>query len=143
MSGRAIAQRRLRPWLLALCLTGCPSESRERERAEIGRLVFAVDALRAAPNEQKAPHLAALRAEAPVTAQGKELRDLCVEAYSIEAGALDAIAAVRHAARADAGGDPVSALALLSRAEAELERSRGLMSRCADREGEARRRLAL
>ncbi|MBM4364395.1 MAG: hypothetical protein FJ104_17085, partial [Deltaproteobacteria bacterium] len=108
MSAPNLARRRLAPWLVALCLPGCPSESRGQERAEMSRLVFAVDALRAAPNEAKAPHLAALRAEAPSTPEGKELRELCVEAYAAEAAALDAIGAVRHAGRAEPGADPVA-----------------------------------
>jgi hypothetical protein len=120
----------------------CGGEAEQARRSEAGRLAEAVRRLRDAANADKRPFLLLLRETPCVAADACALRKTCVDAYSLETAAFDAIMAVRHAT---ASGSPVpdGAAALLSRSEAELRRAAELTRTCADLEATARRNYRL
>jgi hypothetical protein len=128
--------------LLGNLVTGCKLESEEARRGEAGNVTHAVEALRNAPNESKRPFLTALESTTCRSDDVCALKKTCVEAYSLELGALDALSAVR---KDTSGGDSLgtAAVELLGRAEQDLTRSHDLATTCADLEGAARRRYAL
>ena len=111
----------------------------EARRGEAAGVARSVEALRQAPNAEKAPFLKALKA-APCAAEDVcALKKACVDAYVLEQAALDAVSAVRARTRtADALNS--DAVELLANAERDLGRSRELTKACADLEGAARRK---
>ena len=110
----------------------------EARRGEAASVARAVEALRQAPNAEKAPFLKALKA-APCDAEDVcALKKACVDAYVLEQAALDAVSAVRARTRT-ADGLNSDAVDLLANAERDLGRSRELTKACADLEGAARR----
>ena len=123
--------------------SSCHGEAAEAQRSDAGRLVHAVAELRDAPNDGKRPLLKALEQLDCAAPDLCEFRKTCVSAYSLDVDALDGLDAVKRAT-ADARV-PVSksAVELLARSEGALGRSVELAKRCADLEGEARRRYSL
>ncbi|MDQ2647191.1 MAG: hypothetical protein M3020_25530, partial [Myxococcota bacterium] len=75
--------------LSALALFGCRSQEARALEAEAARIGRAVDALRDAPNEAKAPLLGALEAEACDDSETCGLKALCSRAYSRHVEGLD------------------------------------------------------
>ena len=135
------------PWwvaaaVAAVACVACRRESAEALRGEAAFVARAVEALRAAPNAEKAPFLKALQA-APCAADDVcGLKKACVDAYTLEQAALDAVSAVRAQSRSSDGLN-ASAVELLANAEHDLGRSRELTKACADLEGAARRKYGI
>jgi hypothetical protein len=103
-------------------------------------VAYAVQALREAPHDATRPLLDAL-SRVPCSVEDVcLLRRRCVDAYALHSGALDALAAVRHAASRSDEPVPVGAASLLGRAAEDLRRSAELQKACVDLEGEVRRR---
>jgi hypothetical protein len=127
---------------LALVSAGCRSESVEARRGEAAGVARAVEALRQAPNAEKAPFLKALKAVPCDAGDVCTLKKACVDAYVLEQTALDAVSAVRARTRT-ADGLNSDAVDLLANAEHDLGRSRELTKACADLEGAARRKYRL
>ena len=121
----------------------CQGEREQQRRAEAGRVVRAVQLLRDAPNEGKRPPLSALEHLPPLDEDLGALQKACVSAYSLQLVGLEGLSAIRRAT--GSAGDPVppGAALLLSRSETALRTAAALAVRCADLEGEARRRYKL
>jgi len=119
-------------------VAACHGEREEARRAEAGRIAHAVEALRNAPNEAKRPLLSALERESCSSNDVCAVKKDCTTAYSATLDALDALAAVRHAAR-DPGPLPSNVAVLLTRTEADLRRAQDLATKCADAEAALRR----
>jgi hypothetical protein len=134
------------PWLeragvvwLGLVLTvtpGCKSDAERAELAEVARLVEHIDRLRRADNADKQPLLGALSEAECRGADACALKDLCVRAYRLHQGALDAIAAAKRRAALDATAPDATAkareLTHLSAIQNDLTEAKGLTERCAD-----------
>jgi hypothetical protein len=128
--------------LSALALCGCRSQEARALEAEAARLGRAIDALRDAPNEAKAPLLRALEAEACDNSDTCGLKALCSRAYSRHVEGLDKSARVKSLLAADAGTEQAqAAAALLKEAESALAEAAQLTEECAAKQGELRRRL--
>ncbi len=128
---------------LSAAFCACKTEKDEAARAEAGRVAHQVDQLRDAPNAAKPPFLKELEQLACVTPDVCALKQACVDAYTVQKHALDAIASVRHAAEQTGSEIPEGAALVLSQAEAELARARALATQCADKEAAARRSYGL
>ncbi len=128
--------------LSALSLLGCRSQEARALEAEAARIGRAVDALRDAPNEAKAPLLGALEAEACDDSETCGLKALCSRAYSRHVEGLDKSARVKAMLAPDAGAEQAgAAVALLKEAESALAEAAQLTEDCAAKQGELRRRL--
>jgi hypothetical protein len=128
--------------LSALALFGCRSQEARALEAEAARIGRAVDALRDAPNEAKAPLLGVLEAEACDNSETCGLKALCSRAYSRHVEGLDKSARVKAMLAPDAGTEQAqAAAALLKEAESALAEAAQLTEECAAKQGELRRRL--
>jgi hypothetical protein len=143
VSSRGPASRGLAPTLAALLALSCHGEQEQARRADAGRLVRAVQLLRDAPNDGKRPLLSALEHLPAQDGELGALQTACVSAYSLEVEGIEALSAIRRATRGADEPVPPEAALLLSRSEEALHRAAGLTRRCADLEGEARRRYKL
>ena len=127
--------------LLVLSVS-CRGERDVAERSEAAAIARAIELARNAPREARAPFVEAL-ASAPCSGDATcTARKVCVDAYSLERTAGEALRAVRHAVAADAS-IPSGAGELLLRAERDLAQARELTRDCADREAELRRRYEI
>ncbi len=90
----------------------------------------AIDQLREAKNEDKAPKLEALRATACSQPDTCGVRDRCALAYTTHQAGLDALSEARRAA------DPTLQAASITRAEQLLATSKAQMTQCVDSQGE-------
>ena len=126
----------------SLVVLACRGEAEEARRAEAGRVARAVELLREAPGEGKRPLLAALKQVACSAEDVCQLKQRCLDAYGVHAGAVEALAAVRRELQGASGASPASG-ELLRRAESDLERASALARECADLEGAARRAYRL
>jgi hypothetical protein len=123
---------------------GCDGEQEQARRAEAGRIAHAIAALREAPNEAKAPRVAALEREACSVQELCELKRSCVDAYRLLNQGLEASRVARRALDADAGAAAAQRVAELVRVtERDLGRARELTGRCSELEAEATRRYGL
>jgi hypothetical protein len=136
---------RLTAILGALALFACRAhgENDEAARVEAGRVARAVEALRQAPNGQKAPLLSALRNVTCTASDVCALKNSCVAAYSLELGALDALRAVRRATENEGAPVPSAATDVLSRVETDLSRAALDEKACADSESDLERKYSL
>ncbi len=127
--------------LAACALLGCRSQAKRALEVEAARLGQAIDALRAAPNEAKAPLLRALEATPCSSAPACELKNVCSTAYARHVSAVEA--SNRAAALLKQPGDDTAATldaaGELARAELDLASARELTERCAAAQGELRR----
>lgn len=121
----------------------CQGEREQQRRAEAGRVVRAVQLLRDAPNEGKRPPLSALEHLPPLDEDLGALQKACVSAYALQLEGVEGLSAIRRATESASGPVPPEAVPLLSRSEAALRSAASLALRCADLEGEARRRYKL
>ena len=122
--------------LALLCLPAC--HSREAElAASAGQVARAVEALRNAPNEAKAPLIASLEKSECRDAKACELKATCVSAYRLLESARGASANAKALLGKRDGGAPAAVEAALevNRAQSELERARELSERCATDQG--------
>jgi len=123
--------------LLCVSLIACRSAEARAREAEAARLAQAIDALRNAPNEGKAPLLAALERNECVHPKACELKQTCVAAYRLLESARSASARARDLL-AERDGGPAAAIAAageVNRAESELLRAGDLTERCATSQG--------
>jgi len=129
-------------FVLLLVPFGCRSTEARALEAEAARIGRAVDALRDAPNEAKAPLLRALETEACEHPDGCGLKALCSRAYARHVEGLDKSARVKALLVPDAGTERAhAAAALLKEAEAALGEAARLTEDCAAKQGELRRRV--
>lgn len=128
--------------LAACALLGCRSQAKRALEVEAARLGQAIDALRAAPNEAKAPLLRALEAEACEHPESCGLKALCSRAYARHVEGLDQSARVKELLAPGATTEQAqAAAALLKEAEAALRDAAKLTEDCAAKQGELRRRV--
>ncbi|MFZ5891659.1 MAG: hypothetical protein ACOY0T_11450 [Myxococcota bacterium] len=118
-------------------LLGCRSSEARAREAEFARLGQAIDALRNAPNEAKAPLIAALDNAECRDAKACELKQTCVSAYRQLDSARSATAHAKDLlAQPDGGASAAVAAALeVNRAQTELASARELTERCATDQG--------
>jgi hypothetical protein len=115
------------------CAPGCTRPARTDDAP---RVVRAIELLRDAPNDEKAPHLRALVAEPCSSPDVCVLKELCVGAYERHVRALDAQRTIQHGLRAGAASADLQAL--LERTADDLARARDAAQRCADEEARVR-----
>jgi hypothetical protein len=111
-------------------------------RAEAERIVYAVEALRSAPNDAKPPLLKALEGAECTLEDVCELKRVCREAYEVHLRALSGTRAARHAIEGDAGASKKAA-ELLGQSARWLEEAAEKTKRCTDLEGEVVRKYKL
>lgn len=95
--------------------------------------------VREAPAGQKRPPLNVLRGTPCTDALVCQVKATCIEGYDLEVQAEDALATIRGAL-ARPGELPSGTPEALGRADSALRRSHELTARCADLEGELRRK---
>jgi hypothetical protein len=143
---RALENRIKIPLLaLALCAS-CAGEEEQELRREAARVSRAVDVLRAAPNTQKSPRLAALQATACQAQDVCDTKQACVVAYQHHLAAIAGTRAASHAVNAEEALSPDAARAaaeLAERSEAELEKGKELNRKCLALQGQLRRKYRL
>lgn len=127
---------------VAVTALACHGEAAEARRADVARVAEAVRKLRDAPNDEKRPLLLALQQTPCAADDAVKLRKSCSDAYGLQVTALDAVAAVRHAAQGNAPLPPEAA-ELLARSEADLKRAAQGTTACADLESDLKRRYAI
>jgi hypothetical protein len=134
--------RFLRVTLIGLGLLALACESDAEARAEAGKLAHAIEALRGADNQGKAPALAELRA-LPCSGEATcSVQSTCVAAYELHLRGLEGVAEGKR--RASAGESGAADLpTLVASAQAALERAKDLSQKCADAQGELTRRYRL
>jgi hypothetical protein len=123
-------------WAASGCF-GCRSTEARAREAEFARLGQAIDALRNAPNEAKAPLIASLEKSECRDPKACELKTTCVSAYRLLESARGASANAKALLGKRDGGAPAAVEAALevNRAQSELERARELSERCATDQG--------
>jgi hypothetical protein len=122
---------------------GCgKTEQQIARRAEAERVVYAVEALRSAPNDAKPPLLKALGNAACSLDDVCELKRVCSDAYEVHLRALTGTRAARHAIEGDAGAGKKAA-ELLGQSARWLEEAAQKTKRCNDLEGEIVRKYKL
>jgi hypothetical protein len=130
--------------VVAVVAAGCEGEREQALRSEAGRLLRSIDLLHRAPNDGKAPHLAALkdfRCDSPDIC---ELKRVCQVAYERHLQGVTGTRAVRAALAQDASSaDDAHAAELLERSRHELEAARSSMRHCLELQGTARRHYRL
>ena len=126
--------------LLALSAFGCKSRAERLAAEEVGRISFAVDRLREAPNNAKRAPLERLEAEACSVPVACELQQICIQGYSLHLRATESTNRVREALRQRAQ-ELEGAARLLEVSERDLSRAKGLIDRCVSLEGELARQL--
>ncbi|HEX3595270.1 MAG TPA: hypothetical protein VHU80_09220 [Polyangiaceae bacterium] len=129
--------------LLSTAPCACKTEKDEAVRAEAGRVTRQIELLRGAANAAKAPYLNALEQTACAAPDVCQLRQVCVDAYTLQEKALASVASVRKAAEQTGSDVPEGASLVLSEAEAELARAKGMAGQCADLEGAVERKYSL
>lgn len=129
--------------LVALPIAGCRSASEQEARAEAAELLRAVEQLRTAANDQKAPFLHLLQEVPCSESELCNLKRRCVAAYELHQGALDGLSALRREISRSTDPIPESAAEELGRTERDLLRAKELSETCAELEGAARRRYDL
>ncbi len=134
---------RVAAWLACASTVACHRESDEARRSEVARVAEAARKLREAPNPAKDPLLKALKSTACTADDACGLKETCSAAYSLQARAMDGLAAVRRAATHTTEPVPSGAAALLSEVETDLQRAKVEAQHCSDREGELRRKYRL
>jgi hypothetical protein len=120
--------------LLLLTLTlgsSCQSDAERARLAQVARLAEHIDRLRRADNSDKRAPLAALVAADCHDDTSCALKDLCVRAYELHQGSLDAINALKRVAERDAAALE-RARANLEATERDLVRAKELMEQCAE-----------
>jgi hypothetical protein len=137
LSRRLLALGVLAVLLCAPLACGPSSE----EKAEAGALSRAIDLLRKAPNEAKAPLLRALAATRSTRPELQTVHDRCVDAYGLHVHGVEL--GLEAKAKLAAGADAATVGALLASAEDELGRARPLIERCTDQQAELKRRYRL
>ncbi len=126
-------------WLLGCLVLGvsaCRARAERERDAALARLALAIDAVRDAPNGEKAPPLARLRKLACRYPSECELQELCVQGYSLHVRSIEHTAQVRRALKQEptAAGDTL--LLLLAQSEAEQQRAHALITRCGERQSQ-------
>jgi hypothetical protein len=140
VSGILVSARLRASWLPAsvfvLAFVACRShgEGSEAARGEAGRVAHAIQNVRNAERGDRGPLIAALHATNCTAADVCKARDDCVNAYGVEAAALDGVRAVRRSAENSADPVPSAAIDVLAKSKTEIERARGLEDACADLE---------
>jgi hypothetical protein len=129
-----------------VCCLGCRSRQPET-KVEVDRVLFAVDSLRKAENDEKAELLTVLEGLSVESDEAKNIKKMCADAYGLHVSTLAELRAIKSGLSAR-GASPsahpsFAALGQLKGAEAQLERARELTRRCADVEGELRRKYGL
>lgn len=131
-------------WLLPaglLLMGGCSGGDWDRRRSDVGALLPLLDAVHRAPAPKRGPAVAVLAAAAPVTADGRKLRDACVLGYQRWVRTLERLDRVQAATARQERGPAL--LGELEGAEAELKRARDEVLRCSELQGELERELRL
>ena len=136
----------LKAWLVALLLLGlplaidgCKSQAERQLSRDVARIAHRVNELRNAPNNAKLVPLEKLREEPCEQAAVCELQTLCVQAYSLHVKSIQATSGLRERLRSDDVPAGLSAGLVLEAAEKDLKRSRTLIQRCLERQGELER----
>jgi hypothetical protein len=125
--------------LLALASCACKSQEERQLARDVARIAQRVNDVGDAPSNNKVAPLAQLRGEHCEQAAVCELQTLCVQAYSLHVKSVEATTALRQRLRNEREPDELSALEVLQVAEKDLERSRRLIQRCLERQGELER----
>lgn len=125
---------------LVLLACSSKSESDARVRSEAGQIAHAVHQLREAPSGQKRPPLNVLRKTTCSDSLVCQVKTVCAEGYDLEVQAEDTLAGIRRALSRSGEPVPSTTEQALGRAESTLRRSYELTARCADLEGELRRK---
>ncbi len=123
--------------LLAALAIACERDA--QLKAEAGRIGHAVDELRRAPNEAKAPLLEQLRVQSCSAPETCSVQSACVAAYELHARALETIEQSKRLVGGADGGSDVGLMVLQARDM--LDRAQPLTKKCADAQGELSRRL--
>lgn len=105
-------------------------------------MVYALETLRSAPNDSKAPLLKALESVECRSEDVCELKRTCVAAYEVHLRALSGTRAARRAIEQDAGKNERAAQ-LLGQSASLLKEAAEKTKRCTELEGEVVRRYAL
>ncbi len=119
-------------------LVACKSTAERELGAEVARIANAVNELRDAPHNQKARPLGKLRSEECKLPASCELKQICLQAYTLHDKSVEATTKIRQALRSGQA-DEAGAAQLLEVSEADLERARQLMARCVSLQGELER----
>ncbi len=129
---------------MSLLLSCCHGEAEQAHRTEAGRFAHAVDSLRKAPNDDKAPYLAALERMPCSVPDVCQLKRACVDAYQRQLRGLAAVRVARRLLDADGGpAQAASAAAGLASAPKVLSDARQRARHCADLEGAVARHYGL
>ena len=127
--------------LAVVTLFSCFACKGERERklaAEAQRMVQKINQLRDSPNNQRTQPLRELSAEACSQPPVCELKQVCLQAYTLHEKSLEAAQRVREALR-EGTANRAGAAELLRVSEADIERARKLTHHCVELQGELER----
>ncbi|MBX3182905.1 MAG: hypothetical protein KIT72_18070 [Polyangiaceae bacterium] len=114
--------------MVGTALYGCGKSGEHRDEAAV--VSRAIDQLREAKNEDKAPRLAALRATPCSQPDTCGVRDRCALAYATHQEGLGALSEARRTA------DPSVQATSITRAEQLLATAKAQMTQCVDSQGE-------
>lgn len=119
---------------VGLAMLSCRSSHERELTAEVARIAAAVNQLRDAPNNEKSVPLTMLQGESCVHPRACELKQICLQAYTLHEKSIEATNRIRELMRQNKA-DPQRAAELLAVSESDLEHARRLMGRCVDLQG--------
>lgn len=124
-------------WAVLAAVPACRSAEARRIEVETAALGRAIDRVRQAPNQEKAPILTQLEEHACQAPEVCELKALCVHAYQVHLRALAAADRARQLLGTKGGGTLASIQAAqeLAQAERDLKIAGELAERCAEEQG--------
>jgi hypothetical protein len=128
--------------LASVLLPGCKSDAERVHQGQVARLVEHVDRLRRAENHAKRAPLEALTRVPCPDAEACALQALCVRAYQLLQGSLDAMSELDRQARSPEP-PPATVGERLQRAERELAQSKALSEQCAEEQVRVMRKALL
>ncbi len=123
--------------LFSAALAACSLGASADEKAEAGRISYAVDALRAAPNAQKPQLFGALKTATCALPDLCEFKRVCVSGYELHLRGLAETA--RAKALLASGAPPGEITSALAGASEELKKAEPLIGACDDAQGTAHR----
>jgi hypothetical protein len=128
--------------LLAPLLWGCKSDAERAHQGQVARLVEHIDRLRRADNAAKREPLAALTRIPCPDAEACALQELCVRAYQLLQGSLDAISELEQQAHSPEP-PPAGVRERVLRTERELGQAKTLSEQCAEEQVRVMRKALL
>jgi hypothetical protein len=114
-------------------LASCKSDAERVHQGQVARLVEHIERLRRADNVDKRGPLEALTRVPCPDAEACALQDLCLRAYRLHQGSLDAIGELTEQARSPEP-PPATVGQRLQRAQQDLAQAKALSEQCAEQQ---------